>query len=129
MRRRQISLQPHPVGDPLDKTRGTRVKPVVLQAVHQLVHQHPRDLGLQPRRGDARDVVEGEVDLLCCVGGLGADGVGDAGHGAQDQGDGFGGGDVDGGVGGGVEVGEDSGDVRGEVGGDGGGGEEGGGAG
>ncbi|KFY83658.1 hypothetical protein V500_10024, partial [Pseudogymnoascus sp. VKM F-4518 (FW-2643)] len=112
MRRRQVSAQTHPICYPLDQTAGAGIKAVVLETMHQFMHQHPADLSFQPIRRDARYVVETEMDLLSSALSLRADRVRYPVHGPQDQ-----------------EEGEDGGDVGGEVFGDVGGGEEGGGAG
>jgi len=65
MRRTQVAVQPHPVGDALDQSAGTAAAGVPLVAVDQLVGYDARDLLCETGGGvDAIDVGEGEVDFL-----------------------------------------------------------------
>lgn len=108
VRRRQVAVEPDPVGDALDQAAGAGAEGVPLQAVDELVGDDAGDFlggALLVRAGD---VVEREVDLLVVVVELGARCVGHARHVAEDEGDGAGGRRRRGGRGrGGVEEAED----------------------
>lgn len=68
MRRAQVAVQTHPVGDALDQPAGACVLCVPLVTVDELVREDARDLVGEPgRRVDRVDVVEGEVDLFVVV--------------------------------------------------------------
>lgn len=108
VRRRQVAVEPDPVGDALDQAAGAGAEGVPLQAVDELVGDDAGDFLGGALLARAGDVVEREVDLLVVVVELGARCVGHARHVAEDEGDGAGGRRRGGGRGrGGVEEAED----------------------
>lgn len=68
VRRAEVAVEPHPVGDALDQPARAAALGVPLVAVHELVREDARDLGREAAgRVDGVDVAEGEVDLFVVV--------------------------------------------------------------
>lgn len=74
----------------------------MLKAMHELMRNHTRNFVSDTVLGDFGDVFQTEVDLFVVVVQVAAGGVGDAGHVAEDEGDGACGRGGGRGVGGGV---------------------------
>lgn len=90
--RAEAAVETNPVGNALDEPAGAGTKAVSLETVNELVGDDASDLlGAAGRRADSVNVAEGEVDFLVVGVEIGARGVGDAGHVAEDEGDGAGG--------------------------------------
>jgi NADPH-dependent curcumin reductase CurA len=67
MRRAEMAVQSHPVGNSLDQPARAGPVGIPLVAVNQLVREHACNLVGEAGGADGVDVVQGEVDFLVVI--------------------------------------------------------------